>query len=252
MSEYADAIRELGDCGVIRAFQWAWGSARKSTLKSFDPKTGHDQGWLGYTAYKIFTARLDRVFSTGHFEVRSNQSQAERQLLVSTGLSETEYLTMPTLPSGLVVHDDLNGSQGWRRENWRTLLQSFGGQHVDRIMWSQKSQTKRGVARQPDPDQQPLPRDVLDLRMAADLGDEIFAPPETAHQAVTLVCAYAIHLASGETELHLGRPRQNRRGEKAWYWRKRIDPGGDNDGDEGGVLQPSRAPSPLPADKLTL
>ncbi|GAA2755261.1 hypothetical protein GCM10009872_06210 [Actinopolymorpha rutila] len=121
---------------------------------------------------------------------------------------------------------------------------------MDHIMWSQKSRTKSNVASQSDPDQPPLPRDVVDLRMAADVLGELPDAPAAELSVVQLVCAYAIDFPSGDATLHLGRPRHARRNEITWRWRERIDEGGDDDGDAGGVLQPSHAPSPDSAESV--
>lgn len=244
MREQEDALRELDDSGVIRALRWAWGSARRSTLRSFDPDTGHDQGWLGYTAYKVFTNRLDRVFRCEKFETRPDQSHSERCLVLARGMPRRDYQEIPVLPADLVERDDLNGSPGWRRGSWQILLQSFGGQHVDNIVWSQKSRTKSKVASQADPHQPPLPWDVVDLRMAADVLGELPDAPAAELSVIQLVCAYAIDFPSGDATLHLGRPRHARRGEITWHWRKSLDSRGNSDGEDGRVLQPSGAPSP--------
>jgi hypothetical protein len=58
VGEQQTAVAELEAEGVLEGLRWAWRSARAQTLRSFDPATGHDQGWLGYNAFKVLGDRL--------------------------------------------------------------------------------------------------------------------------------------------------------------------------------------------------
>lgn len=132
---------------------------------------------------------------------------------------------MPHLRPGIVVRDDLNGSPGWRSDGWRILLQSYGGRDIDRIPWPEKSWTKRRVANQPAPNQPPLPLEVLDLPMAADVLADLSAQLPSDRVIVTLVGAYSIDAVTGASAFYLGRPRLNTYGGDAWYWRVLLEDG---------------------------
>lgn len=69
MTEQDDALVDLRGNNVLAAIAWAWASTRRQTLQSYDPDTGHDQGWLGYNAFKVLVDRLNRVFSLERFKL---------------------------------------------------------------------------------------------------------------------------------------------------------------------------------------
>lgn len=246
MSEHEQAISELESDGVLDGFRWAWESASAQTLRSFMPSTGHDRGWVGTNAFKVFTDRLDRVFSCGRFEVDDAVSPSDRDRFLRDGLTLREFQRMPLREPGLVIRDDLNGSPGWRRESWRILLQSLGGMGVDQIRWSQKSWTKMRVANQPPPNEPMLPSDVVDLPMAADVLADLSRLPTTEFPITTLVCAYGIDASTEETTLYLGRPFHRERVEAFWHWRVRLDRAGDDDRPDDPQAQRLDSPSPGP------
>src|SRR5215469_10263224 len=114
MSEQDDVISDLRSNGVLAGIAWAWSSTRRQTLQSYDPDTGHDQGWLGYNAFKVLVDRLNRVFSLERFMVPADTDPALGTDLLAQGLGPGEFDRMPQLPPGTVVRDDLNYSPGWR------------------------------------------------------------------------------------------------------------------------------------------
>ena len=247
MSEQDDAIAELQANGVLAGISWAWGSTRRQTLESYEPDTGHDQGWVGYNAFKILTDRLDRVFSLGRFAIQPDMDPALGSDVLAQGLAPGEFERMPQMLSDVVVRDDLNGSPGWLSCGWRILLQSYGGLEIDGIPWPQKSWTKRKVASQPAPDMPTLPFDVLELPMAMDVLGDLSAQPPADRVIVTLVGAYAIDALTGGSALHIGRPRLNRRGGDAWHWRVQLD--ADGHGGTGRGL-PASTPGDSPVSPV--
>jgi hypothetical protein len=247
MSEQDDAISDLRGNDVLPGLAWAWTSARRQTLQSFDPETGHDQGWLGYNAFKVLVDRLDRVFSLGRFMVPEDEDPALGADLVAQGLTSGEFERMPRLLPGTVVRDDLNYSPGWRSGGWRILLQSYGGRDIDQIPWPQKSRTKRRVANQPRPDQPMLPLEVLDLRMAFDALEDLSELAPAERVIVTLVGAYSIDAVTGESAFYLGHPRLNVHGGDAWHWRVLVE---DGTSAGPGRRMPASTPSGTPSSPV--
>jgi len=247
MSEQDDVISDLRSNGVLAGIAWAWSSTRRQTLQSYDPDTGHDQGWLGYNAFKVLVDRLNRVFSLERFMVPADTDPALGTDLLAQGLGPGEFDRMPQLPPGTVVRDDLNYSPGWRSGGWRILLQSFGGLDVDEIPWPQKSRTKQRVANQPAPDQLTLPPEVLQLPMAMDVLADLSTLPTADMTIVTLVGAYSIDAVTGDSALYLGHPRLNSRGGDAWHWRALVQDGTDAGPGRG---MPTSKPSGTPSSPV--
>lgn len=240
MTEREDALSDLGDAGVLDGLRWAWASAQRQTLRTYEPADGHDQGWVGYNAFKVFMDRLDRVFSCGRYAVLPDADPGDGADVVAEGLTSDEFSLMPRLAPDLVERDPLNGSPGWRYAEWRILLQSFGGLDVDHIPWSQKSQTKQLVASQSNPDQLMLPsEEVMALDVLANLPQ--YAAPDTP--VVTLVGAYAIDVLTNDSMLYLGRPSPAGSGGAAWYWRTLLN-GDGYEGGRTGSLRPNLPEDP--------
>jgi hypothetical protein len=231
MREQDEALRDLNEAYVLDGLRWSARSSVARTMEDFDPDTGHDQGWLGYTFHKLLKDRLDRVFSCGRFAVPTLDESLEEPLteplpedsvvgldVLGTGLTQRELDSMPRIAPGVVSRADLNGSPGWRSGVWRWLLASFPYGGADRIPWPQKSPTKRRVAAQPDPDQLAFDPDVMGLPLlSAVLAD--LARVGGAGDTTTLVLGHALDPDSGRAELPLGRPRLNSGGGDAWHWR---------------------------------
>ncbi|WP_432014974.1 hypothetical protein [Streptomyces cucumeris] len=229
MSEQQDALEDLGSSGVLSALGWANASAYRRTMEDYDPDTGHDQGWVGSTAHKLFVDRLHRVFSTGKHSVDSPEAASAGLDLVQSGLSPGEYRKMPVITPGVVTWSDLNQSPGWRCGEWRFLLTSFVYGESNRIPWPQKSPTKQRVASQGRPAGWLDPRPTLFDAEPAPLAAVVQALREEADlNATTLIAAHSIERELGIRELYLGRSRLNPRGGDAWYWKHDLlaaDPG---------------------------
>ncbi|HEU5156038.1 MAG TPA: hypothetical protein VFU43_03515 [Streptosporangiaceae bacterium] len=242
MAEKDDALGALDAAGVLGGMRWAWETTRRQTLQAYDPETGHDQGWVGYNTFKVLTDRLDRVFSCNRFALRPGDDPASGEDFLAAGLGPQEFESMPRLPADLVVYDDLNQSPGWRHSEWRILLQSYSGHHIDHIPWRQKSKTKQRIAMQPNPDQLMISAPEL---MAFDaLFDAEEPRQEGGEPVVTLVGAYALDAATAESTFYLGRPRLVKgRREAAWFWRELLLRH-DGDGPDLVRLAPLSPPSP--------
>ncbi|GHA64599.1 hypothetical protein AB0R01_19215 [Streptomyces rochei] len=221
MSEQQDALEDLESSGVLAALAWANASAYRRTMEDYDPDTGHDQGWVGSTAHKLFVDRLHRAFSTGRHSVDSPESASAGLDLVAAGLAPGEHRKMPLITPGVVVWSHLNQSPGWRCGDWRFLLTSFPYGESNRIPWPQKSPTKQRVASQGQPtgwlDPYPTLFDEETDSLAAAI--EALREEDAELNATTLIVAHSIERELGIRELYLGRSRLNRGGGDAWYWK---------------------------------
>lgn len=209
MSEQADVIEALNHANVTAAMRWAANATYTRVLADFDPDTGHGQGWVGTTAYYLLQDRLDRVFTCGKYVLDDVAVDSGRDLL-QAGISQQDFDQMPVIEPGTVVRDDVNGSPGWRLDEWRWLLSSapFGGS--DSIPWPQKSPTKQAVAKQVSPDEPIL------------FSDEELGLPATQVPSVpivTLVLVHSVDRDSGSRELYIGRSRLNEGGGYGWHWK---------------------------------
>ncbi|MFF9664060.1 hypothetical protein ACF1FY_18420 [Streptomyces althioticus] len=221
MSEQQDALEDLGSSGVLSALAWANASAYRRTMEDYDPDTGHDQGWVGGTAHRLFCDRLHRVFSTGSHSVDSPDAASAGLDAVAAGLYPGEYDRMPVIAPGLVTWSDLNQSPGWRVGRWRFLLASFVYGESNRIPWPQKSPTKRRVASQVKPAGWEDPHPTLPFGDDFDMPSAITRVSEEGEDSdvTTLIVAHSIERELGIRELYLGRSRYNRGGGEAWYWK---------------------------------
>ncbi|MEV0088502.1 hypothetical protein [Saccharopolyspora sp. NPDC050642] len=216
MSEQQEVIAELGDAGVLAGVRWAYLSATARSLETYSEPDGHDSAWLGSTRYTLFRDRLDRVFACERYAVDSGNDDADLDLLYDQ-LSEKDITAMPKLNADVVRRANLNGSPGWAYGQIRFLLASCVFGNLDRLPWSQKSQTKQQVAgqRNPEPSQPSLfedltPEEVGGLEMLAS-GQEL--------DLTTYVVAHSLDPLSQQAELVLGRARLNAGGGQAWHWR---------------------------------
>jgi hypothetical protein len=237
VSEQDDAVETLEANGVLAGLAWACDSARRQTLQSYDPDTGHDQTWIGNNMFTVLQDRLNRVFSLGRFVLGPDTDPAQGADLVAQGLASGEFERMPHLSPGLVIRDDLNGSPGWLNQGWRVLLQSHGGMGIDDIKWAQRSKTKRRVASQPTPDEPML--DLPEFKMASDVLADLSKRAQSDESIVTLVLAYAIDAVTGVSSFFLGHPRLNFGGGEPWHWKVPID-----DSSQGGTGRGLRPGSP--------
>ncbi|MGV4890469.1 hypothetical protein ACSR0Z_28410 [Streptomyces viridosporus] len=223
MSEQQDALEDLGSIGVLSALAWANASAYRRTMEDYDPDTGHDQGWVGGTAHRLFCDRLHRVFSTGRHAVDSHEAASAGLDAVAAGLFPGEYRKMPVIAPGVVTWSDLNQSPGWRLGRWRFLLASFVHGESNRIPWPQKSPTKRQVASQAKPagwvDSHPMLPFGDDFDMSLTSVVQAVGEEDEDSEVTTLIVAHSIERELGIRELYLGRSRYNRGGGEAWYWK---------------------------------
>jgi hypothetical protein len=216
MTEQEDALDDLHAAGVLEALRWAYRSAYDRVFADYGPETGHTQGWFGYTAHTLLADRLDRVFSCGKYVVESAEDAITGIDVLHDGLTQRDVVTMPRVEPGVVVRADVNGSPGWRHDEWRWLLASFRFGAVHHIQWAKRSATKQRVASQGDPDQLAFDPQVLGIPEVVDaLADLASGPPSPT---TTLVLGHSADLTSGEGELPIGRPRLNLGGGEAWYW----------------------------------
>jgi hypothetical protein len=220
VSEQQDVISRLGGAGILEAVRWAYASATTRSLETYSESDGHDAAWLGNTRFTLFRDRLDRVFACERYAVHSGDSHADLDLLFEA-LSEHDRVTMPGVLAGAVVRSNLNGSPGWVFSSMRLLLAAGAYGKLDLLPWPQKSETKKQVARQrnPEPPQPSLfegfaPEEIGGLEGLVPVGEE----PDLE----TYVVAHSLDAMSGQYELILGRPRLNSGGGQAWYWRQDL------------------------------
>lgn len=202
---------------MLEALKWAHEAAYSRALADYDPDTGHDQAWIGTTAYKMMIDRLDRVFACGKFAVGDDGDDGDGLDVLGAGLFPGELDAMPAVPAGSVVHSDLNQSPGWAAGSWRWLLASCPFGTARQIPWNQKSKTKRAVASHPNPDQLSLAA-ADDVPVFDVVVDEAVDAAERSSQPGTLVLAHAVNVDSGAGQLLLGRPRRRDSTGETWWW----------------------------------
>lgn len=216
MKEELDVISMLEHSSVLAAVQWAYSSAVARTLNDYSEAAGHDITWLGTTRYTLFRDRLDRVFGCERYLIDRATNRTKNLDILRAELSGRDIDNMPELQPGLVCRSDLNGSPGWRIDDYRFLLSSYRFGGIDEIKWTTKSPTKQAVASQPNPEPQPSLFDDLDAEV---LDEAALGPYQQLH---TLIVAHALSPDLNSTELFLGRPRLNVREREPWYWRKNL------------------------------
>ncbi|MFB9929983.1 hypothetical protein ACFORO_32885 [Amycolatopsis halotolerans] len=234
MGERDQVLRLLGDAGVLEGIRWAQGSAYRQVQQDFNPAGGHDQGWIGYNAYKYLLNRLDRVFQCEQYMAPDGEESVGRDVLAD-GMIGRDYQTMRLLPPDAVNRRDLNNSPGWMAEGWRWLLSSYKFGQVDKIRWSEKSETKATVARQP--------HGCDDGGLFPMTAIPALALPENPtdrerEMRQTLVLAHAMDPDTLEFELFLGRSRWNADGGSAWVWKQNMLDLPPELGNRGSRLQP--------------
>lgn len=251
MDEREQVVSLLERAGMLAAIRWAHRSAYGDVWREYNPRGGHDQGWVGITAHKFMIDRQNRAFQLGDFAVHPGEGHVGRDVLAD-GILDSDFQTMPVIEPGMVLRADLNQSPGWMLGDWRWLMASFPYGEIDRIRWPQKrSMTKKVVARQPSTG------DGDDgLFSLADVPG--FPPLESLEDTErllrhTLVLAHAMDLETGETQVFLGRSRWNSDKGNPWVWkldlsvpptsagRRPVDPIPDNTDVPGAQRQLPRA-----------
>jgi len=235
MSEEDEVLTALGGRGVLDGIAWAHRSAYGQLREDYNPAGGHKQSWIGFNAHVYLVDRLDRVFQCGDFAVPPGQDSVGRDVLAD-GIADRDSRTMPLLPAGTVVRRDLNGSPGWTVAGWRWLLASYEFGQVAKIAWTERSDTKQLVAKQPHGEEDGGLFPISGLAGLTPL-DEL--PDEQRELRRTLVLAHAMNLTTAEVELSFGRIRWNPDHGDAWVWRARLAAGSGS----GGGTTPSRRPA---------
>jgi hypothetical protein len=218
VSEQEEVIADLDAAGVLAGIRWAYVSAGTRVLETHSEDDGDDAALLGSARFTRFRDRLDRVFACERYAVRDD-GDADLDVLYAE-LSERDIETMPRLAPDLVRRSNLNGSPGWAHGGQRFLLASCVFGKIDRIPWPQKSQTKRKVARQHNPEP---PQPSLFDDFAEEEVDGLAAlTSEDELDMVTFVVGHSLDQLSQQIELVFGRPRLNTGGGRAWEWRHNL------------------------------
>lgn len=242
MSERDEVLEALGQAGVLSALRWAFGSAAARALEDYSEDAGHDAAWFGYTRFKLFCDRLDRVFSCGRYAVPDDVDGRASLDIVRAELSQADVETMPGVMPRTIVRHDLNQSPGWVAEDVRLLLHSITpGKRSEDLTWPLGRPTKREVAQQPS-------ADVAQQTLFESLGEEevdghALLDRTDSLDLRTLVVAHGLHPMTGARELVLGHPRLNDAGGRPWHWTHDLLPTRPGDGEH---LRPT---SPGPAQR---
>lgn len=218
MSEHSDAIAELDQNLVLAGITWAGKSAVRRVMNDYSAATGYNQAWVGFSVFTLFGDRLDRVFACGAYELPQDAELDAGLDVLHDGLDDEDIRSIPRIAHGLVRYAPLNGSPGWSFGEWRWLLASARYGRTDEILWGSKSQTKQRVAKQPNPDEPTL---FEELEIPG-LGPTAPVIDWKLMNLKTLVVVHGVDLTSFAYELHLGRPRSNPGGGKAWHWKENL------------------------------
>jgi hypothetical protein len=215
MTEQERVLENLRKRGVLDGIAWAHGSAYRQVRQDYNPAGGHNQAWIGYNAHIYLLDRLDRIFQCGGYAIPPGADSLGRDVLAD-GIADRDFQSRPLLPPGTVIRRDLNGSPGWLASGWRWLLASYEFGQVSKIRWSERSETKQLVARQPHGEED---GGLFPLSALPGLPPWEGLPDEERELRRTLVLAHAMDPITAEFELFLGRIRWNIDGGDAWAWR---------------------------------
>jgi hypothetical protein len=234
MDEQDRVLRLLDDAGALGGIRWAHHSAYRQVWQDFTPEGGHDQGWIGYTAYKYLVNRQDKVFQCGQFAAPPGEDTVGRDV-IAAGMADRDFQSMPDVAPRTVVRRDLNLSPGWTAGGWRWLTASYKFGQVDKIRWPEKSETKGQVARQPHGVDDGGLFPLTSLPGLPPLGS--LSDPERELRR-TLVLAHAMDPDTGESQLYLGRARWNTDRRDAWVWKESLLTSPSSTGSRGGRPHP--------------
>ncbi|MDQ7809395.1 hypothetical protein Q5425_37205 [Amycolatopsis sp. A133] len=237
MSDEDDVLTALRRRSVLDGIAWAHRSAYGQLREDYNPAGGHKQSWIGFNAHVYLIDRLDRVFQCSDFAVPPGQDSVGRDVLAE-GIADRDSRTMPLLPAGTVVRRDLNGSPGWSVAGWRWLLASYEFGQVAKIAWTERSETKQLVAKQPHAEEDGGLFPLSSLPGLPPLGE---LPDKQRELRRTLVLAHAMDPTTAEVELFFGRIRWNLDHGDAWVWRTGLTAG---NGPSGGTSTPRQPSSP--------
>jgi hypothetical protein len=242
MSEQADAVGDLREAGVLRCLSWAGWSAYRTVIRDYQPATGHDQGWIGYTGHKLMINRQDRIFSCRDYAIPSGDQADAGADLLQDGISEIEYRSMPVIEPGLVVRGDVNGSPGWRFMTWRWLMISVSYGEARRINWNEARPTKRSVASRPFLEGP----DLFSLLEEEGVESVNWRSTPAEDEVRTLVMAHSVDPFTGQFEGFIGHPKlSSGRDEDSWHWLVRLDDWSPDGSGRSGI-EPFRPTGPDP------
>ncbi|MBB1157102.1 hypothetical protein [Amycolatopsis dendrobii] len=222
MAEEDDVMSNLRARGILAGISWAHRSAYEQVRQDYNPAGGHTQGWIGYNAHIYLRDRLDRVFQCETYAVPPGHDSAGRDVLAE-GISDRDSRSMPLLPAGTVVRSDLNGSPGWSAAGWRWLLASYEYGQVAKIRWTERSETKQLVARQPHAVDD---GGLFPLATLPGLPPVNSLPDHERELRQTLVLAHAMDSTTTDFEVFFGRIRWNVDHGDAWAWRVDLQDNG--------------------------
>ncbi|MCP2326997.1 hypothetical protein HDA40_005504 [Hamadaea flava] len=254
MTEQEDVLAALRAVGIVDALEWAARSAHTQAFQDFRPETGHDLVVLGTIAHALIRDRQDRAFRCMKYARPAVDDGAEAEVeaidTLIEGLTDRDQKEMPREISVPVIRKNLNGSPGWRYDNYQWFLASYTYGEVGQIPWGQKSPTKKSIAARMggnDRDQLVIPMyDGPDqpLNLSGDfrtIAEELVKA--SAGGVVQLILAHAIEPLTGFDEVFLGRPRLNTEGGPSWDWLEKLIGRGDD-----GMPSRVHGPAPRPQD----
>lgn len=230
-----DAIKSLGEAGLLDVLRWAAPAAFAATDQIFDEDAGHDQAVVGTLNYKHLQDHLDRATSNGRFSLGDEVEGVGGDVL-ERGVPPQVFRSMPVLAADAVTRSNYRRSPGWAVGGFRVLLQSFTFGGIDDIKWGQRSDAKRQVASQHFVDDGALFDDE-------DFGLESIdgIPDDDDFAGVTLVAAHAFNPTTKQYELYLGQSKNPANsGERCWHWCVKLISGGTPVGGFGTVTPPAQ------------
>ena len=214
VSEKAEVSDHLNRLDVLGGLRWGFESAANRVLSDLPEAAGYDATACGGARHSLLRDRFDRVFSCERYRVLDGEASTGLDIL-HRELSDDDILTLPRIAPGSITRSNMNGSPGWTDGKVRLLIASADFGAIHDVRWSERSETKQKVARQPlTPQVEPTVLDALPDEILKSL----FANSKRQLDLPTYVVAHTLNSATGERELVLGRPRDNSDGGDAWRW----------------------------------
>lgn len=212
-----EALESLHASGLRNVIEWAVRVAVARAAQDYDDAAGHDQMVIGVLIFKYICDLIDRATGNGRYSLPGDSGNRGQDILRS-GITEEAWRAMPKVPPGRIRRIDFRSSPGWAIDGIRVLLQSFKYGEVDRIQWSNRSETKQLVAAQSFKTQDTLFNDD-------DFGLEISAgiPGDDSFDGTTLIVAHSYDVSTARNELYIGQSKNPAfRGDSCWHWRQRL------------------------------
>lgn len=214
------ALEALYADDIAHGIAWAFQSACDQAFEDFARGTGYTALSAGVGRYDLLADRLDRVFSTGDFEVAEGMESVGLDVLYD-GLTEQARLTMPVIKAGSVVRSNLHGSNGWAVQGFRFITHSYRLGDIASIDWMHSSKTLQAVSRQ-------SPATFVPMTLLDELLDEEQRQDFAAQDALptvgmpTLVLVHALDRDTSERELAIGHSRYNEESPAPWHWHEDL------------------------------